>query len=64
MSSDYYENLKKLVIFLEILLSLVINTVTLRQTENLVQEFVKELKELYGERFMLSLFRIMLMKKR
>ncbi len=54
MSSDYYENLKKLVIFLEILLSPVINTVTLRQAENLVQEFVKELKELYGERFMLS----------
>ena len=52
MSSDIYENLKKLVIFLETILSPKINM--LNQAENLIQEFVKELTELYDERIMLS----------
>jgi hypothetical protein len=54
MSSDIYENLKKLVIFLETILSPKININMLNQAENLIQEFVKELTELYDERIMLS----------
>ena len=54
MNSDCYENLKKMVIFLEVNLSPVINVNELKQAEILVQDFVKELSELYDERVMLS----------
>ena len=54
MSTDCYENLKKLIIFLEVILSPVINIVILKKVEDLIKEFVQELSELYDERIMLS----------
>jgi len=54
MSHDCYENLKKFVIFLEVLLSPVINIDELKKVDNLIQDFVSELSELYDEKVMLS----------
>jgi hypothetical protein len=54
MSHDCYENLKKLVIFLEVLLSPDIDLVNLKKVDNLIQDFVSELSELYDEKIMLS----------
>jgi hypothetical protein len=54
MSHDCYENLKKLVIFLEVLLSPAIDLDNLKKVDNLIQDFVSELNELYDEKIMLS----------
>jgi hypothetical protein len=54
MSHDCYENLKKFVIFLEVLLSPVIHIDELKKVDNLIQDFVSELSELYDEKVMLS----------
>ncbi len=54
INHDCYENLKKLVIFLEVLLSPSIDLDNLKKVDNLIQDFVSELSELYDEKKMFS----------
>jgi hypothetical protein len=54
MIDEYYDNIKKLVIFTEIILDSKININKLKQAEKLIIEFVKELKDLYPPGIMLS----------
>lgn len=54
MRFDYYQSLKKLVVFIEIILSSEINVEYLTQAEKLITEFVEEVSELYPPTKMLS----------
>ena len=54
MRFDYYQNLKKLVVFIEIILSSEINIENLTQAEKIITEFVEEVSELYPPTIMLS----------
>jgi len=54
MQANYYSNLKKLILFMEIILSPSINKNDLRKAETVVFEFVEELQELYPPSIMLS----------
>ncbi len=54
MRFDYYQNLKKLVVFIEIILSSEINVKNLTQAETIITEFVEEVSELYPPTIMLS----------
>ncbi len=54
MRPEYYTNLKKLVLFIEVILSPTIKRTDLRSAESIVFEFVEELQELYPPSIMLS----------
>jgi len=54
MSLDYYQHLKKFVLFLETILSPKINVANLKRVEIVLIEFVNELSELYSKSIMLS----------
>ena len=54
MRFDYYQNLKKLVVFIEIILSSEINVENLTQAEKIITEFVEEVSKLYPPTIMLS----------
>ncbi|CAF0992928.1 unnamed protein product [Brachionus calyciflorus] len=54
MKFEYYQNLKKLVIFVEVLLSKNINKKDLILVEAVIREFVKEVQDLYSKKAMLS----------
>ena len=54
MTTEYYDNLAKLVIFLEILLSPKIDLQQLKKSEVLIFNFVEELETLYPHSIMLS----------
>jgi hypothetical protein len=54
MSQAHYENIKKLVLFLEAILSQEINVKHLLQVEKLLIEFVSEFETLYTKSIMLS----------
>ncbi len=54
MSHDHYENIKKLIVFLETILAQKINIERLKLVENVLIEFVSELESLYTKSIMLS----------
>jgi len=54
MSLEYYQHLKKFVLFLETILSPKINVANLKRVEIVLIEFVNELSELYSKSIMLS----------
>lgn len=54
MSFEFYENLKKLVVFMETLLSSSINLNELNLARNLIIDFVQEVSNLYPQSIMLS----------
>ena len=54
MTHDRYENLKKLIIFLETILSQKINVEQLKKVEKFVIDFVIELESLFTKSIMLK----------
>lgn len=54
MPQEHYENLKKLIVFLETILSEKINVERLKKVETYLIEFVAELENLFSKSIMLS----------
>jgi hypothetical protein len=54
MDDKYYQNLKKIVVFTEVLLSPIISMSDLKIIDKIIVDFVQELKDLYSPRIMLS----------